>query len=111
MKWYFNNQGMADGPHDEKHMRALVNEGLITTQTLIWHPELEQWEPVQTISPTWWQHIPVQVQSAPLASSVSEKPQDAIQRRASHHPASATNSPQQRMTGLIKKIFRRGSTG
>jgi hypothetical protein len=46
MNWYFALDGHSHGPISEKKLEELARSGEVTTDTLIWHPGLEEWEPV-----------------------------------------------------------------
>lgn len=55
MTWYYNNEGVADGPHDEEAMRDLVSRHRVSSRTLIWNPSGENWQEVSAALPSWWQ--------------------------------------------------------
>jgi hypothetical protein len=57
MTWYFNNDGTADGPHDESAMLTLIQAGRVSTSTLIWHERHLVAEVAATFRPleTGWQ--------------------------------------------------------
>lgn len=55
MIWFYNNEGVADGPHDEEAMKAMIKEGRINARTLIWRSGLELWEEAGTLMAAWWQ--------------------------------------------------------
>ncbi|TDU81180.1 uncharacterized protein DUF4339 [Prosthecobacter fusiformis] len=54
MTWYFNNEGTADGPHEDDAMRALLAQKRIHARTLVWHPGAATWDEVEVVSPAWW---------------------------------------------------------
>lgn len=51
MNWYFAVEGHSEGPVTEQKLVGLAREGEIGTDTLIWHPGLEEWEPVWKLKP------------------------------------------------------------
>jgi hypothetical protein len=57
MNWYFNNDGAADGPHDESAMLAFIQAGRVSTSTLIWHGGLDLWQEAGTLQTKWWQPL------------------------------------------------------
>jgi hypothetical protein len=46
MNWYFAVDGRSHGPVTEHKLEELARSGEVGTDTLIWHPGLEEWEPV-----------------------------------------------------------------
>lgn len=64
MIWFYNNEGVADGPHDEAAMRAMIKEGRIDARTLIWRSGLELWEEAGTLMAVWWQPQPARGKAA-----------------------------------------------
>ncbi|SKB07668.1 protein of unknown function [Prosthecobacter debontii] len=73
MTWYFNNDGLADGPHDEATLRAWVKKGRIGPRTLVWRSDsgTEEWQEVETLAPAWWKGTSEpkgKVTSSPAAS-------------------------------------------
>ena len=53
MHWYYDNEGIAEGPHDDEVMASHLKEGRISTETLIWQPDLEAWAELNTVNPAW----------------------------------------------------------
>lgn len=51
MNWYYSAEGHSRGPVNEAQLSALARTGEVTTDTLIWHPGLEEWEPVWKLKP------------------------------------------------------------
>ena len=51
MNWYYAIEGHSHGPVPEEKLAALAHEGLVSTDTLVWHPGLDEWEPVWKIKP------------------------------------------------------------
>lgn len=51
MKWYYSAEGHSRGPVNEAQLVELARAGEVTTETLIWHPGLEEWEPVWKLKP------------------------------------------------------------
>ncbi len=54
MKWYYNNAGTSEGPHDEAAMTVLADKGVVGGGTLVWNTELENWVETIAIRPPWW---------------------------------------------------------
>lgn len=53
MHWYYDNEGIAEGPHDEEVMASHLKEGRISKETLIWEPELDRWAELSSVNPNW----------------------------------------------------------
>ena len=51
MNWYYSAEGHSRGPVNEVQLAELARAGEVTTDTLIWHPGLEEWEPVWKLKP------------------------------------------------------------
>jgi hypothetical protein len=45
MDWYYAVGGAHKGPVDDEEFRRLVQQGTITSQTLIWREGMEKWQP------------------------------------------------------------------
>lgn len=89
MNWYLNNAGAAEGPLDDGAMAELVIVKKVSQDSLIWHPGLEAWHTVGTLSPSWWK--PVQSQPAP----VIKNPLPAVVSA----PTLKTDGPPRRLVG------------
>lgn len=57
MTWFYNDQGVAQGPLDELGMRSLINAGRIDEHTLIWHQGMEFWIEAGTLNSAWWHPV------------------------------------------------------
>ena len=51
MNWYYSIEGHATGPASEETLVEMAHSGAVTTDTLIWHPALAEWEPVWKLKP------------------------------------------------------------
>lgn len=123
MNWYFNDQGVADGPHDDKHMAELHRTGKIDAGTLVWRTEMEAWQEMAKLNPEWLQPVmikPKSATSAPVIKPVSEatkgaalQPPGASESRikpVAPTRLSAPKAPSQdkhdaQGGGLLKKLF------
>lgn len=57
MNWYFSIEGHSQGPVTEQRLAELARSGEVGTDTLIWHPGLEEWEPVWKLKPGIVEHL------------------------------------------------------
>ncbi|MDZ4286791.1 MAG: DUF4339 domain-containing protein [Prosthecobacter sp.] len=69
MNWYFNNEGMADGPYDEPTMTDFAGGGRVRADTLVWQPTMNAWQETAAVNPPWWRPGAAPA-SAPAPSSV-----------------------------------------
>jgi hypothetical protein len=53
MHWYYDSEGTAEGPQDDEAMADLVEQGKISTETLVWQPDMERWTEVSALGPSW----------------------------------------------------------
>ncbi len=45
MNWYYASDGQRKGPLGEQEIEALVGQGVVTEETLVWREGMENWEP------------------------------------------------------------------
>jgi len=57
LNWYYSIEGRSHGPIKEQDLFRLVREGTVGTDTLIWHPGREEWEPVWKLMPQAIEHL------------------------------------------------------
>lgn len=53
MHWYYDSEGTAEGPQDDEAMADLIEQGKISTETLVWQPDMERWTEVSALGPSW----------------------------------------------------------
>ena len=53
MNWYYNKEGLAQGPLEEAAMSALFRDGDLTETSLIWQPGMSQWQSIRQLGPAW----------------------------------------------------------
>jgi hypothetical protein len=51
MDWYYSVGGEQKGPVSEVDFQRLVQDGIVTGQTLVWRPGMTQWQPYSATSP------------------------------------------------------------
>lgn len=51
MNWYYAIEGRSTGPVTESSLKRLTREGVINGGTLVWHPGLEEWGPLEKLQP------------------------------------------------------------
>jgi hypothetical protein len=57
MNWYYSVEGRSHGPVSQHDLLRLAKEGVLHTDTLIWHPGLEEWDPVWKLMPQAMEHM------------------------------------------------------
>jgi GYF domain 2 len=103
MTWFYNNEGAADGPHDESSMMSYVSAGKVSALTLVWHNGLDLWQEAGTLNPLWWQPVmekPQTKASGSVTSSVQGTHRSPV-------PLAPTEAPEKRKVGLLKRLFGR----
>ena len=53
MNWYYEINGVSQGPQNEAGMSELVSSKVISEGTLVWNPQLESWAPAKELKPKW----------------------------------------------------------
>lgn len=71
MNWYFERDGISQGPLLEHDLAGRVQRGEVAGDTLIWHEGMNEWQPVAEVSPDWVKPKPVAPAAKPAAAKVS----------------------------------------
>jgi hypothetical protein len=102
MNWYFEIDGVSQGPVSESVLALKVQAGDLPSQTLIWNASLAEWEPAGVLKPEWLKPI---IPTMPAASA----PKHAAARTPTKPLApSKTEEPVEEKPGFFKKLFGRG---
>ncbi|TLD69724.1 DUF4339 domain-containing protein [Phragmitibacter flavus] len=75
-RWYHALNGKALGPVSETEMKALIKEGKVSAQSLIWKPEMDRWNEVEKVSPDWLKTEPEPVAVAAVVVASEKKAPD-----------------------------------
>ena len=51
MNWFYSEGGAQKGPVDDAAFRALVSNGTIRPDTLVWHEGMADWQPLSAAEP------------------------------------------------------------
>ena len=117
MNWYLNNAGAAEGPYDEAVMTEMARGQKVASDSLVWHPGLEAWAYVASLSPSWWgASLPqpavepkakqkVVISQQPLVTSTEESKPAAKRRLAAPVAPSEDAEAKQESGGLLKKLI------
>ncbi len=103
MTWFYNNEGEADGPHEESAMLTHVSAGRVRAQTLIWHKGQDLWLEAGTLSPAWWQPAV----EKPVLKTPGSTTTGVISSHRSPVPLAPTEAPAKNKAGLLKRLFGR----
>jgi hypothetical protein len=127
MNWYYEREGMSMGPVTETELSALMLAGDVTTQTLVWRPDLEDWAELGQLKPDW--SLPQEVvlpvpepAAEPLPPPATEEPEIKVRpiqgsapspsRLKPKAPASESPPPPPpadkkavKKPGLLKRLF------
>jgi hypothetical protein len=119
MNWYFEDNGVAQGPHLESELEAQVRVQKLSADSLIWHAGLAEWQPVQKLRPLWL----VALKPAIAAESIKELTESAPPAPAQEEakptlrptaPLKSKESPEaaeENKPGILKRIFGLGKKG
>jgi hypothetical protein len=50
MQWYFEINGSQEGPVEDHALQAMVAQGRITAQTMVWHEGMTNWQPYASLA-------------------------------------------------------------
>lgn len=102
MNWYFEIDGVSQGPISESVLALKVQTGDLPAQTLIWNPSMSEWEAAGTVKPDWLKPIvpPMPVTTAPKPSAVRTPTKPLA--------PSKTEKVVEEKPGFFKKLFGRG---
>jgi hypothetical protein len=102
MNWYFAVEGHSHGPVTEQKLADMAREGQLGTDTLIWHPGLEEWEPVWKLRPEIVRQLNKQAMARQARGST-----DRIPLAETARPVESAGSGQ----GVFKRLFGRRRKG
>jgi len=106
MTWFYNNDGAADGPHDEPTMLDFIQAGKLTSKTLIWHDGMPVWKEAGMLQAVWWQPKDDPIAKARLkAPAKSGKAEEAVPARRLATPMAPTAEAPKPKVGLLKRLF------
>lgn len=63
--WFYNDQGLSQGPCTAAEMRSLLQHGQLQPDSLVWTPDQATWLPLATCRPPWSQLPPTSSTPAP----------------------------------------------
>jgi len=109
MKWFYDNAGVADGPHDDAVMAARVKGGVVGGRTLVWCADMAAWQETAALNPGWWQPS-LPMPSAKSAPIIVARPQSATHRTPVPKAPSDT-PPTAPAGGFLKRLFGFGKKG
>ena len=73
MNWYYEKDGVSQGPHPESEIVALVQRRQVVATTLVWHPGQEEWSAVESVKPEWLKQPAISATVAPPARQTVPK--------------------------------------
>jgi hypothetical protein len=95
MNWYYSVEGRSHGPVNQQDMLRLAKEGVLGTDTLIWHPGLEEWNPVWKLMPQAIEHM--------KKSSMAQQARGDTERV----PVSEQDKVEKLSESMFRKLFAR----
>lgn len=101
MNWYYAIEGRALGPVNEEYLGNLLSDGVLNTATLIWHPGLEEWQPVAKLKP----ELLEKVEAKKTPSATKPVVENTRPPATLATPAKQTDKPEAK--GFFKRLFGR----
>jgi hypothetical protein len=112
MNWYYEDNGVAQGPLPEGELESKVRAKALTAEALIWHVGAAQWQAVRDFRPKWLEEpkpkaapaVAAAVEPAPERKAAAAKIPKPLTVAAAEPPAAAPVEKQ----GLFKRLFGMG---
>lgn len=109
MNWYINNAGAAEGPMDENAMAELARARKLASDSLVWHADLESWQTVAALAPSWWSAVlPTPAgRPVPAVEKKAGKAKAESSARRLSEPKAPTNEAAEAKEsgGILKRLF------
>jgi hypothetical protein len=96
MNWYFAIEGCSHGPVTEQKLAELARSGEVGADTLIWHPGLEEWEPVWKVKP--------EVLGDSNKHAMARQARGSTDRIPLAQPATSAEKPSG-VGGIVRRLF------
>jgi hypothetical protein len=115
-KWYYSAEGHATGPVSEQELGALASRGVVCTDTLLWQPQMEEWEPVWKLKPEIIEQLNKSAMARQAKGTTDRiPPADATAPKASASPTpksaasdkAKSPAPEEPATGFFSRLFGR----
>lgn len=101
MNWYFSVEGHSQGPVSEQQLAELARKGDVGTDSLVWHPGLEEWEPVWKLKPEIVEHLNKKAMAQQAKGTTDRISLAAMAAQA--EPAVPSEGIFRRLMGKLKK--------
>ncbi len=97
--WYYSAEGHATGPVSEQKLAELARGGVVSTDTLIWQREMEEWEPVWKLKPEIIEHL--------NKSAMARQAKGSTDRIPIAEPVKAEAATEEARPGIFGRLFGR----
>jgi hypothetical protein len=120
MNWYYEDNGVAQGPYPEAEVELKFRLKSIAEDTLLWHTGLVEWQSAEKLRPQWLKPSgpaaeKVEVKKAEekkVAASKSktqvEEPEEAKPTLRPTAPLKGQEPAEEGKKGILKRIFGMG---
>ncbi len=95
MSWYYADNGRQAGPVDEASFDALVRQGAIRQDTLVWKEGMSNWQPLSAVRPPAPAPAPVPAPPPPPVAAAPFTPEFQATQTMDPAPQSYQPQPQQ----------------
>jgi hypothetical protein len=113
MNWYFEKQGVSQGPLSEDAMIDLLQRQQMAAETRVWHPGLEEWSILGQLKPEWLKAVAAPAAQPALKRMQTSLPVDSTPPTPLPKPkagieAGAAEPPTKEKRGFLQRLFGRG---
>jgi hypothetical protein len=120
MNWYFEDNGVAQGPYPEAEVELKIRLNNIAADTLLWHTGLVEWQTVEKLRPQWLKPsapVPVTAKADPKEPATlaqqsnskskarTEQPEEAKPTLRPTAPLKTPDTAEEGKKGILKRIF------
>jgi GYF domain 2 len=105
MNWYYEIDGISQGPLPEADLEARARAGSLAPDGLIWQMELDQWQPAAQLRPDWFK-APAPAPATIVPPAMTEKAQLPGSPVAKVPTAQPATAPMPK-TGILARLFGR----
>ncbi len=105
MNWYYSAEGHATGPLTEQKLGELARSGVVTTDTLIWHSGLAEFEPAWKLKPEIIEHLNKSAMARQAKGATDRIPTQAPSAKEMPPTAAAPKEEKAAKPGFLGRLF------
>ncbi|MFZ4592716.1 MAG: DUF4339 domain-containing protein [Verrucomicrobiaceae bacterium] len=101
MNWYFEKEGISQGPVLEHDLAGRLQRGEIAGDTLVWHEAMTEWSPVGEVAPDW---LKPKTALAPVATPLAKISPPSQPLTPSKQASEVTGDAEEKQ-GFFSRLF------